>query len=161
MSNLSVAQTSRFGLSAFTAPVTTPRFLMRSYFFFEVKKVMFMLPRSWYTVPPPLRRLATGIPVRLSSCTSHSCQGFWCLPITTAGAFLHNNNMLRLCTSTRSCIQSSRARFWKMSVDEDLRMRPALPLSSKHEFKVLSRRASRLRSRVLRNTRDKFTALKV
>uniref|UniRef100_A0A0E9SBX8 Uncharacterized protein n=1 Tax=Anguilla anguilla TaxID=7936 RepID=A0A0E9SBX8_ANGAN len=38
------------------------RFLCRSYFRFDVKKVMLMFPRSWYTVPPPLRRLASRDP---------------------------------------------------------------------------------------------------
>ena len=52
-----------------------------------VRKERLMLPVSWYTVPPPLFRLARAIPRSLNTGTAASVQGFWCLPTTTQGEF--------------------------------------------------------------------------
>lgn len=129
MSNLSVAWTSSPGLTCLRASVMTFRFLFRSYAFLEVKNVKLRFPRSWKTVPPPLRLRAKGIPALLMAGKLHSDQGFWCRPMTTAGRFLHSSRMLRCCRSTLASIQSSRARFWYTSVDRDWRTSPALQLS--------------------------------
>lgn len=129
MSNLSVAQTSSSGLILCRASVMTFRFLCRSYAFFEVKKVKLRFPRSWKTVPPPLRLRARGIPALLMNDRLHSAQGFWWRPMTTAGRFLQSRRMLRCCRSTFESIQSSRARFWYTSVDCERKISPLSPLN--------------------------------
>lgn len=129
MSNLSVAWTSSTGRSLLSASVTTFRFLFLSYAFLEVKKVRLRFPRSWKTVPPPLRLRARGIPARLMAGKLHSVQGFWWRPMTTAGRFLHSSRTPRCCRSTLASIQSSRARFWYTSVDWESRTSPESPPS--------------------------------
>ncbi len=76
MSNLSVARTSSPGRSRLKASVMTFRFLCRLYAFFEVKKVRLRFPRSWKTVPPPLRLRAREIPALHMAGRLHSVQGF-------------------------------------------------------------------------------------
>lgn len=44
--------------------------------------------RTWYTVPPPLRRLIQGIPLVSDAARLTSFQGFWFRPMTTHGASL-------------------------------------------------------------------------
>lgn len=124
MSNLSVAWTSSSGLILRRPSVMTLRFLCRSYSFFEVKNVKLRLPRSWKTVPPPLRLRARGIPALLITDRLHSVQGFWWRPMTTAGRFLQSTRMRRCCRSTLESIQSSRARFWYTSVDRESKISP-------------------------------------
>lgn len=124
-SHLSVARTSSSGLILRRPSVMTLRFLCRSYAFFEEKKVKLRLPRSWKTVPPPLRLRARGIPALLMTGRLHSVQGFWWRPMTTAGRFLQSNRMRRCCRSTLESIQSSRAKFWYTSVERETKISPA------------------------------------
>ena len=84
MSSRSVTVTSRFHAWRNT-DATSCRFDFRSYCFLCVIKLMFMLPMSWNTLPPPLLRRATAMLRIFAASTLTSFQTFWWRPITTQG----------------------------------------------------------------------------
>lgn len=103
-----------------SALLMSSKLYFRSYLSRGVKNVMLRLPRSWYTVPPPLLRLARAISFSFKRGMLASSHGFWCLPITTHGSFRHTIMTWWLEKSILRYIQSSRAKFVKMSVDWDM-----------------------------------------
>ena len=106
----------------FSAPITNSKFCFLLYSSLLLIKEQFKFPSSWYTVPPPLFLLAISTPCLMHSGILHSTQGFWCRPITIAELFLHSNRTLSCSRSAFSYNQSSRARFSKISVEDETRI---------------------------------------